>query len=160
MSQIKALGICPEFFLNPSLFREKTEKERYPSALPSPVNEGEHYFHYFFVQRGPSYSFSEKETLIQKMMHICWQIFSGVIKLGLYVINPSIFTLGFVAGIIWNDSYYALERVGLVLRRQPWYAQILTIAGGAMALPVTVATTSFLLAADMGSRYFLEAQGP
>jgi hypothetical protein len=101
----------------------------------------------------------EKPSIWQKICDIATNVFKVVVGLILYWTNPSLFAMGIIVGVIFDDK--VAEVIGKI--KNIWKAQPLAICffGGFasfLALPVTLATSSILWAANWGSYMSREAQ--
>jgi hypothetical protein len=98
------------------------------------------------------YSSSREPTLIQKVAKIVLILFKTLVSLFLYWTNPSIFALGFIIGIVFDDQCKkGVEKIKNVWGSQPWSMCIIGTAATALSLPVTLGAGSFLWGAYLGA---------
>jgi len=91
--------------------------------------------------------------------NILKEVFKALAAIALYVVAPNIFVAGFLIGVVWQKkTSEAIHKVGLVWSKQTWKMGLIFGVASALALPVTLAATSFLWAAHYGSRLSKSAQ--
>ena len=84
--------------------------------------------------------------LWQKISKVASIIFKAILTVFLYWINPSIFALGFVIGIVADEqSRKGIEKISKVWRSQPWSMCLIGGAAAFLSLPITTAAGTFLL---------------
>lgn len=106
-----------------------------------------------FTQKLPS-----SAVLLEKIVNVVKVIFKAAVSIFLYWTNPSLFAIGFIAGIIFDDHVeFAIQKIKNIWKSQPWSFSLLGGFASALSLPVTLATGSFLWAANWGSVMSREA---
>lgn len=105
-------------------------------------------------------SFRDKvKHVVEKVKQVAIVILSVALSTFLYWVNPSLFAIGFIAGIILDDQVRcAIQKI-----KDVWKSQKLagTLFGGlacTLSMPVTIATASLLWSAHLGSLMSAEAQ--
>lgn len=125
---------------------------------PKPTSVTELRFKNFFSV--PDKRFFDQKNIVQKITWCVSYALSMLIKGLFFVSNPSLFALGFIGGIIWDETSFALDRIRLVWAKQSGFFMTAVFAGGCfLTLPVVVSVTSFLWAAEIGSQSYQQAQG-
>ena len=95
---------------------------------------------------------STKTSLIEKIKEIASFVLTVAVGSFLFWVNPTIFALGFLAGIIFDDQVReAIQKIKSVWNRQKLANCIICTVAGALSLPVTLATASLLWSAHLGS---------
>ena len=98
-------------------------------------------------------------TILQRIAKVASIVFKAIISFFLYWINPSLFSLGFILGIVADDQCKkGIEKIHNVWKSQPWSVCILGVAACILSLPVTLGTSSCLWGAYLGSTISRQAQ--
>lgn len=111
------------------------------------------------TQKNSSLSYNDKiKPIIEKVKQVALFILKVGISALLYWVNPSLFAIGFIAGIILDDQV----RVAIQKIKNVWSSQKIagTLLGGfacTLSMPVTLATASLLWSAHLGSLMTPEA---
>ena len=99
------------------------------------------------------------KNITSKVWDVVKVIFSTAMSVSLFLINPSLFTVGFIIGVVWNEqTRHAIDKIQLVWKTQPWGMSIIAGVASFISLPVSLAATSFLWAANWGSILSSNAQ--
>lgn len=124
--------------------------------FPKPSSVTELRFKNFFSV--PDKQFSDQKNILHKIKWYVGYVLSILIKGLFFVSNPSLFALGFIGGIIWDEPSFALDRIRLVWTKQSGFFMTAMFVGGCfLTLPVIVSVTSFLWAAEIGSQNYQQA---
>lgn len=91
-----------------------------------------------------------KETLMRiakKVWDRVWDvaclIFKAIALGSLLFINPTIFALSFAVGAIWNDeAQRVIDKIEHLVTNQKLFSGFCLLAGGFIALPVTIAAVT------------------
>lgn len=90
---------------------------------------------------------------LEKIWDAVKKVFSVLLAITLYTVNPSLFLSGFLIGIVVSDKISeAVNKIVRVWKKQPWVSTFLLGLASYLALPVTLAVSSFLFAAHFGSQ--------
>jgi hypothetical protein len=105
----------------------------------------------------------DKPFIWQKICNVAKTIFKAALSVFLYWTNPTIFSIGFLAGVIRDDQVRQVIQKITGVWNTLWNAQPLSISffgglAGFLSLPVTLAASSLLWAAHLGSIMSREAQ--
>lgn len=107
---------------------------------------------------------SPTKLLFQKIWNIVTAVFSNVIvqaSLGalFYWINPTLFAVGFIAGIFFDEQVASgIEKIKNVWKTQPFALSLVFIGAGYLVLPVVFGASSLLGGAHLGSTMSQNAQ--
>lgn len=83
----------------------------------------------------------------------------GLLGTAFFLTNPSIFAIGFIVGIVWEDKVKeAVDKVILIWKKQTWGMVLITGVASFLSLQVTWAAASFLYATNLGSLLSRRAQ--
>lgn len=107
-----------------------------------------------------SVSFRSKVNLvIEKVKQATFYILTALISAALYWINPSLFAIGFIAGIIMDaHTKVAIEKITDVWKRQKVTVTLFGSVACGLSLPATLATAAVLWSANLGSLWSAETQ--
>ncbi len=87
------------------------------------------------------------------LIKIISQVFWTLLEIGLFILQPNLFALGFICGIVWDETCHAaVEKIKTVWNEQDFPTKILIGLGSLMALPAVILTSCFLVAAGIGGR--------
>jgi len=94
----------------------------------------------------------QKPSIWQKIWDIAQNIFNAAVGIIFYWTNPSLFAVGFIAGIIFDDHVAdVIRKIKNIWNTQPLSFSFLGGFASFLSLPVTLATSSILWAANLGS---------
>lgn len=95
---------------------------------------------------------SKWERILSKIWSITKKILFGLVGVAFFLMNPCIFVIGFITGIIWDKkAQEVIDKIIMIWKKQTLGMAILTGVATFFALQVTWATASFLYAANLGS---------
>lgn len=97
--------------------------------------------------------FREKvKPIIEKVKKIAHLILKASIGVFLYWVNPSLFAIGFFAGIVFDDHIrYAIQKIKNVWKNQELTGCLIGSFACALSMPVSLAAASLLWSAHLGS---------
>ena len=102
---------------------------------------------------------SKWRKAISKIWNVVKKILTGLLGAALFITNPTLFSIGFMVGVIWDKEVQeVIDKIALVWKKQTLSMVILTGIASFLALQVTWATTSVLFAANLGSKISRKAQ--
>ena len=91
-------------------------------------------------------------NLLQKIKEVAKFIFMTSLSLFLYWTNPSLFAMGFITGIIYDDQVREMiKKIQIIWMTQTWKSCIFVVASF-LSLPVTLAAGSFIWGAHLGKK--------
>ena len=97
--------------------------------------------------------------VIEKVKQVAQFILKASLSAFLYWVNPSLFAIGFIAGIVIDDQVRcAIQKIKAVWKNQKITGTLLGGFACALSLPVSLATASILWSAHLGSLVTAEAQ--
>lgn len=106
-----------------------------------------------------SESDSKKTTLASKIAYIAKNILIAVVGLALFATNTTVFAIGFISGIVADKATEKMiARIKTFWNQLPWAALVVTGIGAFFALEVTMAASTFLFAANLGSKVYQHAE--
>lgn len=113
----------------------------------------------YFTQNKPiSKPLKPLTNLLQKIWNVVKFILGAAVTFALYYTNPSLFAIGFIAGIIFDrQTKEAMQKIADVWHTQLWSTTILAGLACTLSMPITLATGSILVAAKLGANMSLEA---
>ncbi|NGX42924.1 MAG: hypothetical protein K940chlam7_01212 [Chlamydiae bacterium] len=95
---------------------------------------------------------SKWREVLSKIWGIAKKVLFGLAGAGLFFINPTLFAIGFVIGIIWDKKVQeVIERIKTIWKMQTWSVLLLTSVASVLSIQVTLATASTLFASNLGS---------
>lgn len=143
--------LCPFTPLLPS----KTPGEKIPMA-----GDGVIHTKVCLNEKSPSSWLLEKlKNVVKKVERVALFILNAAVSTMLYWVNPSLFAIGFIAGIILDDQVtHSIQKIEDVWKSQKLAGTLLGGFACALSLPVTLATASLLWSAHLGSLMSTEAQ--
>lgn len=98
-------------------------------------------------------------SILEKIWNVTKIILVGLIGVAMFATNPTLFAIGFIAGVIWDKKVQEIvEKVKGIWKSQPWSVLILTGIASFLALQVTWAAGSVLFAANLGCQMAKRAQ--
>ena len=98
-------------------------------------------------------------NVLSKIWNVAKTVLFGLIGAALFATNPTLFAIGFIAGIIWDKKVQEIsEKIIMIWKTQTWGALILTGIASFLSLQVTWAAGSVLYAANLGSKMAQRAQ--
>lgn len=101
----------------------------------------------------------KQNSICQKIWNIAKNIFKVALSIFLYCTNPTLCAVGFITGIIYDEQVRnAIKKIKGVWTTQPLSIAIIGGVASFLSLPVTLAASSFLWAAHIGSAMSREAQ--
>lgn len=97
--------------------------------------------------------FAKKIKFIaDKVKEVASPILKASISAFLYWVNPSLFAIGFIAGIVFDDHVsYAIQKIKNVWKNQELTGCLIGSFACALSLPVSLAAASLLWSAHLGS---------
>lgn len=100
----------------------------------------------------------EAPPLLERMYNLCkWILITGI-RIFYYLAHPTLFSLGFFVGIIWNNQIQnAIDKVIMVWKNQSWFRTILFAGFACLSLPTTFIVSSLLLGASTGCDVYEDA---
>lgn len=102
---------------------------------------------------------SKWSSILDKIWSVTKLIFIGLVGAAMFATNPTLFAIGFIAGVIWDNKVQEIvEKVIGIWKSQPWSVLILTGIASFLALQVTWAAGSVLYAANLGCQMAKRAQ--
>jgi hypothetical protein len=105
------------------------------------------------------FSKSNRDWLAAKIWMVAKIALMTLLSVGLFLLNPSLFAIGFIAGIIWNEqAKKAIDKIVLVAKSMHWGYWILGGVASFLSLPVTIAASSVLWSTYLGSQASFKAQ--
>jgi hypothetical protein len=94
----------------------------------------------------------EAGPIIEKVKEVAQTILKATISVFLYWVNPSLFAIGFIAGIIIDDQVRcAIQKIKSVWKNQELTGCLLGTFACALSMPVALAAASLLWSAHFGS---------
>lgn len=94
---------------------------------------------------------SKWKALLNKVWRVTQMILIATAGAAMFATNPTLFTLGFISGIIWDTKVQEIiDKVKSIWKNQTWGALLLTGIASFLALQVTWAAGSVLFAANLG----------
>ncbi len=121
-----------------------------PLNLPPGKNTTEYVFLRKFGSPPTFGAHRDQIPLIQRIFDLCMMVF----KLFVFAIQPNLFALGLVCGVVWDETCYAaIEKIKAVFFQQSMLGKGLLVAGAVIAGPAVLITGCFLLAASLGGQY-------
>ena len=97
--------------------------------------------------------------LLEKIKEIASFILRFSISALFYWVNPSLFAIGFIGGMIFNDqTHCSIKKIKEVWKNQKIIGTFIGSFACVLSLPVTLATASILWSAHMGALLSNEAQ--
>lgn len=108
----------------------------------------------------PSGPFIDKiKQVVEKVKHVALIILNVGFSALLYWVNPSLFAIGFIAGIIIDDHVRsAIQKIKDVWVNQKITGMIFSGFACALSMPVSLAAASLLWSARLGSIITADAQ--
>jgi len=102
-----------------------------------------------------STSLMEKiHPITEKIKEVALLILAVAVSAFLFWVNPSIFAIGFISGIIFDDQVKnAIQKIKNIWMNQKLTGCILGTIACFLSLPVTLATASFLWSAHLGTSW-------
>jgi hypothetical protein len=101
----------------------------------------------------------KQPTLLEKICKVAQIVFSGLLSIFLYWVNPSLFAIGFVTGILFDDKITeTMKKICAIWNAQPWSICVLLGGAALLSLPVTLATCTSLWGSYLGSTLSQESQ--
>ena len=95
---------------------------------------------------------SNRASLFSRICSAATVAFKTLAATALYWINPSLFAIGFFAGIIYDkQAESATEKIRNIWLNQPWVGTAFIAFACALSLPVSLAAGSLLMSAHLGS---------
>ena len=96
--------------------------------------------------------FIKFHPLIDKVKEVARSVLNATISAFFYWVNPSLFAIGFITGIIIDDKVrYAIQKIKSVWKNQTLKGCLIGTFACGLSLPVTLATATLLWSADFGS---------
>lgn len=87
------------------------------------------------------------------------EIFKVSLGVFLFAINPTLFAVGTICGVIWDRKVQeVVEKIKLIVKKLPWQALALIGLAAFFALPVVIGAGSLLGGAYLGSNMSVWAQ--
>lgn len=91
--------------------------------------------------------------LIEKIKNVANFVFKALIGASLYWINPSLFAIGFIAGIAFDKKmHHTLNKIAHIWQTNSVSTCALLGFAAFLSLPVTLATASILCGGHLGSK--------
>lgn len=98
-------------------------------------------------------------ALLKKIWEVAKLVFFTSIGLFLYWTNPTLFAMGFITGIIYDENVRnAIKKIKMIWVTQTWKSCLIGGVASFLSLPVTLATSSFIWGAQLGYRMSQEGQ--
>lgn len=98
-----------------------------------------------------SASKNHEKSILDKIWRIAKIILIELAGAAMFATNPTLFTLGFISGIIWDTKVEEIiDKIKSIWRSQTWGVLLLTGIASFLALQVTWAAGSVLYAANLG----------
>lgn len=92
-----------------------------------------------------------KNDLLTKIWDVVKDIFYGLLCVAFFLITPVTFTIGFIVGIVFDDKVQeVVDKIKSIWKNNTWEMLLVTAVASFLVLEVTVATASFLFAANLG----------
>jgi hypothetical protein len=99
------------------------------------------------------------EKILSKIWNVVKTVLYGLLGAALFATNPTLFAIGFIAGIIWDKKVQEIsEKIINIWKTQTWGVLLLTGIASFLSLQVTWAAGSVLYAANLGSKMAQRAQ--
>ena len=100
-----------------------------------------------------------KSTLLSKVWEIAKKILFVGAAVTLYLINPTLFAIGFIVGIVWCQQVKnVIDRIDRIWKDRTLEMTAIAGIAGFLQLTVPLAAASILFSAHMGSQLGLSAQ--
>jgi hypothetical protein len=94
----------------------------------------------------------QAEPIIEKVKEVANPILKAGITAFLYWVNPSLFAIGFIGGIVFDEHVrYAIQKIKNVWKNQELAGCLIGSFACALSLPVSLAAASLLWSAHFGS---------
>jgi len=91
------------------------------------------------------------KVVLNKVWRVTRIILAGLAGAAMFATNPTVFTLGFISGVIWDNKVQEIiDKVKSIWKSQTWGVLLLTGIASFLALQVTWAAGSVLFAANLG----------
>ena len=111
------------------------------------------------AKAAPSSFKAKMNFLIEKIKQVASLILTVSISALLYWVNPSLFAIGFITGIIIDDHVRcAIQKIKDVWTNQKFTGTFIGGFACALSMPVTLAAASILWSANLGACMTKEAQ--
>lgn len=92
------------------------------------------------------------KTIVEKIKEVANPILKAGISAFLYWVNPSLFAIGFIAGIVFDDHIRsAIQKISNVWKNQELAGCLFGSFACALSLPVSLAAASLLWSAHFGT---------
>lgn len=133
------------------------------NSSPSPLAITEHLAKEPVLRNQPVHQFTHNKQstgslLLEKIGRVTKYIFHSLACVALFWMNPSLFAIGFLAGVVLDaQAKAALQKIGKVWDSQPWSSAFLICIGSLISLPITLAAGSIIASANLGSSMSLQA---
>ena len=102
---------------------------------------------------------SKWSSVLDKVWKAAKLILFGLVGIAMFATNPTLFAIGFIAGVIWDNKVQEIiEKVKSIWKSQTWGVLFLTGIASFLALQVTWAAGSVLYAANLGCMMAQRAQ--
>ena len=99
-----------------------------------------------------------KRSLLSRISSVAVVLFKAIAATALYWVNPSLFALSFIVGIVYDkQADEAIKKISRVWSNQPWIGTLIAGIAGWLSLPVTLAAGSVLMGVHIGSSLSLNA---
>lgn len=107
----------------------------------------------------PSCFIDKVKNVMEKVKQVALFILKTAISVLLYWVNPSLFAVGFMAGIIFDDQVrYAIQKIKDVWKTQKFTGTLFGGIACVLSMPVSIASASLVWSAHLGSLMSAEAQ--
>ena len=90
---------------------------------------------------------------LPKIKEIAIEVFKAIAAAVLFVLNPTIFAVGVIIGVVWDQkSDETIDKIVNIVKKQPFPVVLALGIGSILCLQVTLGASSFLYGAYIGSK--------
>ena len=98
-------------------------------------------------------------TLREKVWKVVKFIFNSLLGVAFFVSNPTIFAIGLIIGVALDKKVQEfISKIIMIWKTQPWSIIAIAGIGAFLSLQVSWAASSFIFAANLGSKLSRKAQ--
>lgn len=105
-----------------------------------------------------NFNVSDNLSLTQRIASFVKETFKFIFKAICYVVHPTLFGLGIVAGVIWSESIqHAIDKILMVWKNQNLPTKVLMYFFTLQSLPAFFITSSVLSGGSIGRKLYNNA---